>query len=638
MLGCDTVYSQQLISGQPIPSGTPIGNFALPSITGAVMGVVQTPNYTKPSLFLYGDRHNPGMFLYHFQHFSVNNQPVFSQPIPVNLPFQDKGSNRGIVLQDKNKEIYGFWRFSRTVKYAKYNAEINSFEDMKTIAVQGLPKSFSTFNVLQLKNGKFLFVFTVGEPGTFSNPTGNRDNLYFTPEGFWPYELPYVGIYGGIMDDFEEIKSVQATALTGYDVGLFGINGYTLLRDENEEYLICGTRLGSLRAYGINATEGKLNQGMHLVDTDYILHRHPTTNTYPAYFTADGKEGIITSGEGGIFFYQNTKQRDKSGNFVFENPVPLKQETALLYGGSLVVPNLVDWDGDDLIDIVSGTSTGHILFFKNQGTNKQPSYHPPVALFAGEKKIHIQPGYREDIQGPGEARWGYSCPTVFDWNGDGLPDILTGDSRGKFMVYLNNGTKTEPRLEVEHPLYLDGMNLYGGWRVKPGISEMDGETAYIILDRDNELHLYWRMDSYNLRDGGKLRLEDGSPIKANRRPGGQVGRIKIHVVDWDQDGTKDLLIGTGRAQSIPNPKNGLPFNWGKKNQGATVLFLKNMGTNSQPVYAFPKMLKFKDEYLLLGAHSCSPTTASIGSGNKLNLLVGTEKGIYIFYDYHDLSW
>ncbi len=631
-------YSQQLVSGQPIPSGTPVGNFAPPSLTGAVMGVVQIQNQEKPSLFLYGDQLNPGMFLYHFKHFTANGQPVFSKPIDVKTPFEDKGSNRGVVIQTSNKDVYGFWRFSRTMKYAKYNAQTNSFENLKTITVQDLPSGYATFNAIPLANDKFLFVFSVRQKGMFADPSGSRDNLFYTPEGFWPYELPYVGIYGCVIDDFEQVRSVEVKALTGFDVALFSISGFTKLSYQKADYLVCGTRLGNLRTYRIDSSAGKLKETGYLVDAEHVLHRHPTVNAYPAYFTADGRDGIITSGEGGIYFFENLKQQDKSGNFVFNSPVPLQQENPLLYGGSLVVPNLVDWDGDELIDIISGTSTGHIFFFKNTGSNAAPSYLPPVALTAGGEVIHVQPGYREDIQGPGESRWGYTCPTVFDWNGDGLPDILTGDSRGKFMVYMNKGTKTKPRLDVERPLYLDGMDMYGGWRVKPGIADLDGQTAYIILDRDNELHLYWRMDNFNLRDGGKLTLEDGTYIKANRRSGGQVGRIKIHVVDWDRDGVKDLLIGTGRAQSIPNPSDGLPYNWGTKNQGASVLFLRNVGTHQNPIYEYPKMLKFKGKPLLLGAHSCVPATGRIGYGDKPNLVVGIEKGTYLFYKYDDLSW
>ena len=117
-----------------------------------------------------------------------------------------------------------------------------------------------------------------------------------------------------------------------------------------------------------------------------------------------------------------------------------------------------------------------------------------------------------------------------------------------------------------------------------------------------------------------------------------MGRIKIHIVDWDNDGVKDVLIGTGRAQSLPNPVTGLPYNWGQKNEGASVLFLRNSGTEEKPVYEFPRMLRYKGKELLFGAHSCVPATGPIGSGNPNNLLVGTEYGTYRYYDYRDLEW
>src|SRR5690606_11507985 len=111
--------------------------------------------------------------------------------------------------------------------------------------------------------------------------------------------------------------------------------------------------------------------------------------------------------------------------------------------------------------------------------------------------------------------WGYTSPNVYDWNDDGLPDILMGDSRGKFTVFLNEGTVTEPKLSKEQTLYLDGMDMYGAWRVRPGVGKLGDRTAYIILDKDDEFHLYWKYDDYNLIDGGKLTLEDSTTIRAN---------------------------------------------------------------------------------------------------------------------------
>src|SRR5690606_6386138 len=133
------------------------------------------------------------------------------------------------------------------------------------------------------------------------------------------------------------------------------------------------------------------------------------------------------------------------------------------------------------------------------------------------------------------------------------PDILLGDSRGKFMVFMNTGTRNSPKLEREKTLYVQGMDMYGAWRVKPGVGKLGDRMAYIVLDRDNEAHLYWREDNYNISDGGKLSIGDSISIKGTHLNAGAVGRLKFHLVDWDRDGVKDLLIGTPRHATVPSP-------------------------------------------------------------------------------------
>jgi len=60
----------------------------------------------------------------------------------------------------------------------------------------------------------------------------------------------------------------------------------------------------------------------------------------------------------------------------------------------------------------------------------------PYRAYTG-LEIHIQPGYKGSVQGPDEARWGYIGPNVFDWNGDGIPDILASDATARHYVFLN---------------------------------------------------------------------------------------------------------------------------------------------------------------------------------------------------------
>ncbi|WP_461790379.1 FG-GAP repeat domain-containing protein [Pedobacter sp.] len=629
-----------LKSGEPIRNGAPngIGNLALPSLTGAVMGTAKVNDDGYPDLFMQADIRQPGTFLYYFKEFTIAGEPVFSQRIRLKLPFEDTGENKASIIQTANQDIYGFWRFGgKLLKMAIFDKKNNAFGATIDITISGLPGSISTYGVIKTLQNKYLFLFTVQKEHKALVKIAT-DSAYYTPEGYWPNELNEVGIYGAVTNSLEELSKLEARQLTSLDQTYFGISGYTSYETNGEQYIICGTRFGNIHAYKVDGE--KLLPVKYIVDQRKVLQRSPSVNGYPGYFKGAGNvEGLLLSGEGSIAFYQNTLQKDQRGNLIFADPKPVKQQDPLLYGGSLVVPSLADWDGDGITDMIVGNSAGNLLFFKNAGTNQKPAYQDPSFIKAGNEMIHVQPGYREDIQGPQEARWGYVCPVVYDWNADGLPDVLTGDSRGKFMVYINQGSKTKPELAVEKPLFINGLNVHGGWRSTPGVSNLGGKDAYVILDRDNQFHLYYKIDAYNITDGGKLKLTDGSFINGNRRKGGQVGRAKIHLVDWDGDGVKDMLVGTGRGASIPNPINGLPYNRKKKNEGAAVLFMRNAGTDANPIFEFPKMMKFKGKDILLGVHECAPTTGYIGGdGKSLNLVVGTEYGTFMFYDRKDLSW
>ena len=61
-----------------------------------------------------------------------------------------------------------------------------------------------------------------------------------------------------------------------------------------------------------------------------------------------------------------------------------------------------------------------------------PRLAPAAKVLAGREPIDV------DV--------GHATPNVVDWNGDGKPDLLVGQfGGGKLRVYLNRGTKTEPR-------------------------------------------------------------------------------------------------------------------------------------------------------------------------------------------------
>lgn len=631
-------------SGKPLklfPPGA-AGPFPHPSVNGFVMGMAHLNDDDAPDLMMYTDRYNPGTFYYTFEKYSKDGVPVFSEKKRIPIPFEKETQSKSVILENDKKEIFGYWAFGTELKFGQLDKKSMTFAQPKTMSVKNLPGGIGQFGVVQLAASKYLFLFTVGDtirsdkyPPTPTDPKHRHDYESYGQEGFWQQQLPKSGIYGAFVNS-PEPSEIHVKSLTTLTQAYYSLEGYTRYSVGDEQYIIAGTTLGNIHAYKVDSKNEKLTEAGYLTDPNGQTLRNPAIHGYLTYFNGPGNKGLIVSSEGGIYFYKSDGKKNGNGTLAFNAPKHLLQNNADLYGSSLVVPNLVDWDGDGDLDIVSGNSLGNIQFIENKGTSALPRFIAPVNLKAGGYEIYVQPGYNQDIQGPVETRWGYLSPAVYDWNGDGLLDILTGDSRGKFNIYLNKGTKQKAMLEPEHPLYLDGLDVHGTWRVRPGVGRLADKNAYIILDTDDEFHLYWQLDNYNLKDGGKLMIGDSIAIRANFKKGGETGRSKISIVDWDQDGVKDLLVGTPRYSTIPEPKNGIPYRL--KNNGAAVVFLRNAGTEQKPVYEYPVAIKFKGKRINLGQHEIGVAAAYLGPGNALNLIVGEETGRFYFYKREDLSW
>jgi len=165
----------------------------------------------------------------------------------------------------------------------------------------------------------------------------------------------------------------------------------------------------------------------------------------------DGRTDLVVAQEDGRVAWLENTGRVTDGVPDFSPPRFFLQEADNLKFGVLTTPVSFDWDGDGRPDILTGNTAGEMAFIKNFG-GTPPRWGAPLLLEADGQTIHILAGYNGSIQGPAEAKWGYPNIGVGDWDGDGLPDILTNTIIGKILWYKNIGTRQAPRLAAAQPV------------------------------------------------------------------------------------------------------------------------------------------------------------------------------------------
>lgn len=142
-----------------------------------------------------------------------------------------------------------------------------------------------------------------------------------------------------------------------------------------------------------------------------------------------------------------------------------------------------------------------------------------------------------------------SCPTLFDYNGDGLPDIVAGyggdpasdgeAARGGLALYENVGTPTEPAFRFVTDDYL-GLRR-GGLQARalsPAFGDYDGDGTPELVLGTYEGHLL----AYTLRYEGAGAAE--AVLRDSLFLGLQTsGGTAPALFDLDGDGLLDLIVG-----------------------------------------------------------------------------------------------
>ncbi|HEU5079523.1 MAG TPA: VCBS repeat-containing protein [Opitutaceae bacterium] len=207
-------------------------------------------------------------------------------------------------------------------------------------------------------------------------------------------------------------------------------------------------------------------------------------------FNGDGILDLVSGDEDGrVAFIQGTGEV-VDGVPGFLPPRYFRQRADALKFGALSAPAAADWNGDGLVDLIVGDSAGYIGFLQNLGGTPR-RWAPPVYLSAGGELIREQAGPNGSIQGPAERKWGYTNVSVADWDGDGRLDILSNGIWGKVIWYRNVGSKTAPRLAAGQPIIVEhvGENphpKWNWWRPKGSELVTQWRTTPCAIDWDQD--------------------------------------------------------------------------------------------------------------------------------------------------------
>lgn len=412
------------------------------------------------------------------------------------------------------------------------------------------------------------------------------------------------------------------------------------LDKDGDDDMIVGEKRGNLN-YFVN--EGSQKDPNFVLKTEELLFMTGIKNSSPvlADIDSDGDLDLFVGEQEGIISFVENIGTAQSPKWELKNKTYFQIDV-----GSNSIPKFFDIDKDGDLDLLVGNYAGRITLFENIGTPKEAKFALKSTRFAAAKvSQNAAPGFfdwNQDghmdlvigneegglalFQDPGKIKeftptWEeiekafytinvqkLSHPLFKDFNGDKQLDLLLGNDKGDFLLFINKGLEDPDKKEE-----------------KAIDNTVDQEGSLVVQDLKGPVDL--KIESEEEDDDGTLE-EEGLEADIEEEPTGPK-RIKIDPKyvkvskplisnndysktvptfgDLDNDGDFDLLIGTAKGN---------------------VLYFSNEGTDQEAEYVLKNEDTLKTGFL----KNTAPFLFDLDQDGDLDIILGDITGQLRYYN------
>jgi len=260
-----------------------------------------------------------------------------------------------------------------------------------------------------------------------------------------------------------------------------------------------------------------------------------------------------------------------------------RQFLSMVDVGSESAPALLDLDGDGDLDLLlankidpQALETSRIYRLENIGTTTRPAFQMRGPL---------------DITGDFHMN-----PAAGDMDGDGDLDLLVGNWKDRILFYRNEGSRTTPRYALADSALV---RLTRGSNTLPTLGDLDGDGDLdLVVGEGSGTLNYYRNTGSRTAPAFELVSDEWSGIDPGRRSA-------PHLVDLDQDGDLDLLVGS---------------------EGAGLTLYRNTGTKTEPTFILDTA------FALPVQGYATPAAADVDGDGDIDLFVGGVGGGLMFFE------